>query len=74
MRDLPHTDLVSREYRHPPSDRDPLFTNSMGAAPEIVARVGKMDEHPSVRYAEDVDWGYRALVPGIVAEWRRSSS
>jgi GT2 family glycosyltransferase len=52
-------------YRHPHLKRDPLFTNNMGAAMAVVERIGPMDEHPSVRYAEDAEWAYRALRAGV---------
>ncbi len=48
-------------YQRPLLDRDPLFTNNMGVARATAQRIGPMDEHPSVRYAEDAEWGYRAL-------------
>jgi GT2 family glycosyltransferase len=63
-------------YDHPRLDRDPLFSNNMGFAIEIVARIGPMDEHPTVRYAEDVEWSYRALrahVPIVYAPDVRAS-
>lgn len=48
-------------YDRPRLDRDPLFSLNMGFAIEIVDRIGPMDEHPTVRYAEDAEWSYRAL-------------
>jgi GT2 family glycosyltransferase len=48
-------------HERPYLRRDPLFSNNMGFALGIVERIGPMDEHPSVRYAEDAEWSYRAL-------------
>lgn len=45
----------------PRLDRDPFCSSNMGLAVSIVERIGPMDEHPSVRYAEDAEWSYRAL-------------
>lgn len=45
----------------PRLDRDPFCSSNMGLAIDIVERIGPMDEHPSVRYAEDAEWSYRAL-------------
>lgn len=56
---------VSELHRGPLLRRDPLFSNNMGFATELVKRLGSMDEHPSVRYAEDAEWSYRALRGGI---------
>jgi GT2 family glycosyltransferase len=52
-------------YDRPLIDRDPLFSNNMGFAIEVVERIGLMDEHPSVQYAEDAEWSYRALRAGV---------
>ncbi|HEX3233700.1 MAG TPA: glycosyltransferase [Gemmatimonadales bacterium] len=61
--------LISSEvpglHRRPLLRRDPLFSNNMGFARELLKRLGGMDEHPSVRYAEDAEWSYRALRGGI---------
>ncbi|HEX6536102.1 MAG TPA: glycosyltransferase [Gemmatimonadaceae bacterium] len=48
-------------YERPRLGGDPLFSNNMGFAIDIVERIGPMDEHPTVRYAEDAEWSYRAL-------------
>ncbi|HET7563964.1 MAG TPA: glycosyltransferase, partial [Gemmatimonadaceae bacterium] len=64
------------EYVRPRLDRDPLFSNNMGFALEVVERIGPMDEHPTVRYAEDAEWSYRALracVPIVYAPDVRTS-
>jgi GT2 family glycosyltransferase len=56
---------VPELHRRPLLRRDPLFSNNMGFARELLKRLGSMDEHPSVRYAEDAEWSYRALRGGI---------
>lgn len=52
-------------HRRPLLRRDPLFANNMGFALRTVERIGAMDEHPTVRYAEDAEWSYRALRAGV---------
>jgi GT2 family glycosyltransferase len=52
-------------YRRPQLKVHPLIGGNMGASMSTVERVGLFDEHPSLRSAEDSDWGYRALRLGI---------
>jgi GT2 family glycosyltransferase len=44
---------------------DSLCGGNMGAAVEVVRRVGPFDEDPRLRTAEDGDWAYRALRAGV---------
>jgi glycosyltransferase involved in cell wall biosynthesis len=55
------TSEIPAVYDRPLLRRDPLFGNNMGFAIAVVERLGLMDEHPSVHYAEDAEWSYRAL-------------
>jgi len=48
-------------HRRPQVGVDPLFPNNMGVHVAVVARVGPFNEDPRVRFAEDNEWGYRAL-------------
>lgn len=57
-------------YRRPQLKVHPLIGGNMGAAMATVERVGPFDEHPSLRAAEDSDWGYRALRLGIPIVYR----
>lgn len=59
------TSDVAELHRRPLLRRDPLFSNNMGFARGLLTRLGPIDEHPSVRYAEDAEWSYRALRGGI---------
>jgi GT2 family glycosyltransferase len=45
--------------------RDPLSSGNMGFALSLLSRIGPMDEHPSLRMAEDAEWSYRALRAGV---------
>lgn len=44
---------------------DRLSGGNMGVAAETYRRVGPLDEHPTVRTAEDGEWAYRALRAGV---------
>lgn len=59
------TGTASVVHRRALLRRDPLGSNNMGFAVETVERFGPMDEHPTVRYAEDAEWSYRALRAGV---------
>jgi GT2 family glycosyltransferase len=52
-------------YRRPQLKTHPLIGGNMGVSIANVERIGLFDEHPSLRSAEDSDWGYRALRLGI---------
>jgi len=52
-------------YRRPQLKVHPLIGGNMGVSMATVERIGLFDEHPSLRSAEDSDWGYRALRLGI---------
>ncbi len=59
------TSTTPAVYYHPQLKVHPLIGGNMGAAMATVERIGLFDEHPSLRSAEDSDWGYRALRLGI---------
>lgn len=59
------TDTAPAIHHRPRVGRDPLFSGNMGFAAELVERIGRMDEHPSLRHAEDAEWAYRALRAGV---------
>jgi GT2 family glycosyltransferase len=59
------TSPIPRIYDRPQLKVHPLIGGNMGAPMDLVERIGLFDEHPSVRSAEDSDWGYRALRLGI---------
>jgi GT2 family glycosyltransferase len=52
-------------YTRPSLKEDLLFTGNMGCAVETFSRVGPFDEREFLRFAEDNDWGYRALRAGL---------
>jgi glycosyltransferase involved in cell wall biosynthesis len=53
-------------YGNPMIDRDVLFPANMAFRMQLLARIGYLDEHPSLRLAgEDNDWAYRAFKAGI---------
>ncbi len=37
----------------------------MGTSIAVIDRVGPLDEHPTLRTAEDTEWAYRALRAGV---------
>lgn len=53
-----------RIYRRPPLAFEPLCGGNMGVALEVINRVGRFDEDPGVRVAEDCELSYRALRSG----------
>lgn len=59
------TSLERRVYHRPQLKVHPLIGGNMGVAMAHVDRIGPFDEHPSLRSAEDSDWGYRALRLGV---------
>lgn len=52
------------EQRRPRLTFDRLSGGNMGVAAEVFRAVGPLDEHPTVRTAEDGEWAYRALRAG----------
>ena len=53
-------------YTAPLIDGDVLFPPNMGFAVRLLARVGWLDEHPSLALAgEDNEWAHRALRAGV---------
>jgi GT2 family glycosyltransferase len=64
------TSRVPTVYYKPQLKAHPLIGGNMGTSMEIVQRVGLFDEHPSLRSAEDSDWGYRALRLGIAIAYK----
>lgn len=60
------TSTKSMVYRRPQLKVHPLIGGNMGVAMANVGRIGLFDEHPSLRSAEDSDWGYRALRLGVL--------
>jgi len=59
------TSTTPTVYRRPQLKVHPLIGGNMDVSMAIVERIGLFDEHPSLRSAEDSDWGYRALRLGI---------
>lgn len=53
------------EYRAPGLKGDPLCSGNMGFALATLQQIGPMDEHPTLRDAEDAEWGFRALRAGV---------
>ena len=59
------TSLESRTYTKPRLTFDRLSGGNMGTSMAVVERVGRFDEDPRLRTAEDCDWAYRALRAGV---------
>jgi GT2 family glycosyltransferase len=59
------TDLEPAIYRRPGLKFDPMSGGNMGTSRAVVERVGRFDEDPRLRLAEDCDWSYRALRAGV---------
>jgi GT2 family glycosyltransferase len=60
------TSDVPATYSAPLLDGDVLFPPNMGFAVRLLARVGWLDEHPSLATAgEDNEWAHRALRAGV---------
>lgn len=58
------TSRIPDEQRRPRLTFDRLSGGNMGVAVEVYRAVGPLDEHPTVRTAEDGEWAYRALRAG----------
>lgn len=58
------TSLEPDEQRRPRLTFDRLSGGNMGVAVDVFRTVGPLDEHPTVRTAEDGEWAYRALRAG----------
>jgi GT2 family glycosyltransferase len=52
-------------YTRPRLKHDSMSGGNMGAAREVVERVGLLDEDPALAAAEDCEYSYRALRAGI---------
>ena len=52
-------------YRKPLLKTDVLYGGNMGIAMDSIHRIGGFDESEALRYAEDNDFGYRALRAGV---------
>jgi len=59
------TSLEGRTYTKPRLFFDRLSGGNMGTSMEVVQKVGRFDEDPKLRTAEDGDWAYRALRAGV---------
>jgi GT2 family glycosyltransferase len=59
------TSLTSVTYTRPRLKHDSMSGGNMGAAREVVDRIGLLDEDPALAAAEDCEYSYRALRSGV---------
>jgi GT2 family glycosyltransferase len=59
------TSRTTVTYTRPRLKHDSMSGGNMGAAREVVERIGLLDEDPALAAAEDCEYSYRALRAGI---------